>query len=65
MSVQEDVGVQVQAVGHEPQNPPAQLRTAQEERRMAGLEVGQEAGGRFLQGGTEAEPEPEPAPHWD
>lgn len=63
MSVQEDVRVQVQAVGHEPQNPPAQLRTAQEEHRVAVLEIRQNARGRFLQGGTE--PDPEPAPHWN
>lgn len=50
MSAQEDVRVQVQTVGHEPQNPLAQRRTAQEEGCMAVLEIRQEARGRFLQG---------------
>lgn len=60
MSFHEDIGVQVQTVGHELQNPPAQLGTAQEERSMAVMEIRQKPRGQLLQGGTEPEPEPEP-----
>lgn len=50
MGGEEDVGVQVQAERHEPQNPPAQLGTAQEECGVAVLELGQDARAGVLQG---------------
>lgn len=51
MSVEEDVRVKVQTVGHEPQNLLAQLITAQEECCMAVLEIVQDSRGWLLQGG--------------